>query len=252
MGVDLTSGPAVPLRAYLESHRIGDMTRNTDLVYPGFQRAAPAVGKPRDDVSSDLPYELWDIQPGTDLVLGDAKRYFGNEYFHVLAIESIGDATHRAYVCDGRYNIFRESDKSGTYVSAFNTSEGATKGLTGPDLAGIKLWRIEYADGTTAAGGSSITQAIYPQKGTRPAPQSDVFAGWQIIGANSEGLWGSKDFPDSTPGGLGRGKDYQNLYLQCLDKMPHDTAQRQAIYQNELDAAPAPELAAPGWPTNIA
>lgn len=34
-GINLLSGPAVPLRAYLESHRIGDMTRNTDLVYPG-------------------------------------------------------------------------------------------------------------------------------------------------------------------------------------------------------------------------
>lgn len=251
-GVDLTSGPAVPLRAYLESHRIGDMTRNTDLVYPGFQRAVPAVGKPRDDDSSDLPYELWDIQPATDLVLSDAKRYFGNEYFHVLSIESIEDGTYRAYVCDGRYNIFRDGEEAGTYVSAFSTSEGVTQGLTGPDLVGIKLWRIEYTDRKTADGASSITQSIYPQRGSSPAPRSDLFAGWHITGANSDGLWGPKDFPDSTPGGWGRGTEYQNLYLQCLDKMPHDTAQRQAIYASKLDAAPAPEPAVPGWPANIA
>ncbi|MGV0812044.1 hypothetical protein ABQF34_08800 [Mycolicibacterium boenickei] len=247
MGVDLTTGPAVPLRAYLESHRIGDMTRNADLVYPGFQRAVPAVGKPRDDDSSDLPYELWSIQPATDLVLGEAQRYYGNEYFHVLAIESIDDRTHRAYVCDGRYNIFRDSDTPGKYVSAFSTSEGVTEDLTGPDLAGIKLWRIEYAD-QTAAGASSITQSISPQKGSSPAPRSDMFAGWQITGANNDGLWGPNDFPDSTPGGWGRGEEYQRLYLRCLDKMPHDTSQRQTIYSSELDAPPVPEPAVPGWP----
>lgn len=251
MGVELTSGPAVPLRAYLESHRIGDMTRNTDLVYPGFERAVPVAGKPRDDDSSDLPYERWDIQPATDLVLGDAQRYYGNEYFHVLSIESIADGAYRANVCDGRYNIFRDSETPGKYVSAFNTSEGITKGLTGPDLAGIKLWRIEYTDRRTDAGASSITQSIYPQKGSNPAPASDMFVGWHFTGANSDGLWGPNDFPDSTPGGWGRGKEYQQLYLQCLDKMPHNTAQRDAIYASKLDSAPDPEPAVPGWPGYI-
>ena len=48
-GVDLVSGPAVPLRAYLESYRIAQLTKDIGAAYPGFDRAVPPLPPPHSD-----------------------------------------------------------------------------------------------------------------------------------------------------------------------------------------------------------
>lgn len=40
-GIDLVSGPAVPLRAYVESWRVVLMESNMGAAYPGFEAAVP-------------------------------------------------------------------------------------------------------------------------------------------------------------------------------------------------------------------
>lgn len=40
-GIDLLSGPAVPLRAYLESYRLAYFTVGINAAYPGFEHAVP-------------------------------------------------------------------------------------------------------------------------------------------------------------------------------------------------------------------
>lgn len=243
--VDLLSGPAVPLRAYLESHRIGDMTGDARDAYPGFARAVPHSGKPRDDSRSDLPKELWNIQPATDF-LGvtpmsiPSRAFYGNEYFHVLELKPISEGRYRAFVCDGRYNIFHDPESTGTLTSLFSEWE------PGPDqeLSTVRLWRVEFTDHSTPPMADAPAAVVEPQDGPSPAPLDDVFGPWQITGATDLSTWGPSS-PHSYDG-------WQERRKQCLDKMPHDAAKRQVIYTSRLDAPPAFEPAVPGWPGDAA
>lgn len=245
-GIDLLSGPAIPLRAYLESHRIGDMTGDAQDAYPGFARAVPHPGKPRDDSRADLPYQLWDIQPGTDfpaltLVPLPPHPFYGNEYFHVLELSPLSDGSgYRAYVCDGRYNIFHDPENTGTFQPLFPPSASSPD----DEMSKVKVWRVEFTDHPTPPVPDTPVPVTNPQIGVNPAPLGDVFGPWQITGANSIGSWG--------PRGSGTYDGWDALRQQCRDKMPHDAAQRQAIYASELDTPPAPEPAVPGWPDDAA
>lgn len=244
-GIDLLLGPAVPLRAYLESHRIGDMTFDADNVYPGFKRAVPQVGKPIDKSTSDLPFELWSIQPFTDsaLVFERPTAFYGNEYFHILELTPIQSGGYRAYVCDGLYGIFHQGEKPNSYVPLF----APTEDYPDPDLdnAAINVWRVEFTDHPIPPDQHAPPMVTVPQKGPNPAPLGDVFGPWHITGASPNTSWGPTDGPGPDP-------RYRELRQRCLDRMPHDAAQRQALYTSQLDTAPTAEPAAPGWPGNTA
>jgi hypothetical protein len=92
-GIDLLSGPAVPLRAYLESYRVAEFTLDINETYPGFQRAVPP--QPSDRLRA--PYQMRDIRPDTEphLAFGPPGRFYGNEYFHILELTPIA-------TCDAR------------------------------------------------------------------------------------------------------------------------------------------------------
>lgn len=240
--IDLLSGAAVPLRAYLESHRIGDMTFDADNVYPGFKRAVPEMGKPIDKSTSNLPFELWYIQPATDAEFAfiQPMPFYGNEYFHILELTRI-ETGYRAYVCDGQYKVFRQGDSPDTYVPVF----APTEKYPDPDLdnAAIRVWRIEFTDRPTASDPNAPPTVTAPQKGPNPAPLGDVFGPWRITGASPNTSWGPRAELDPR---------YQDLRQQCLDRMPHEAAQRQAFYTSQLDTPPPAEPAVPGWPGNTA
>ncbi|WP_051289168.1 hypothetical protein [Mycobacterium sp. URHD0025] len=244
-GIDLVSGPAVPLRAYLESHRIGDMTADARDAYPGFARAVPHPGKPRDASRSDLPYELWNIQPGTEfpaltLMPVAPHPFYGNEYFHILELTPTENgAGYRAYVCDGRYNIFRDAENTGTFEPLL------PRGDSPDEEPAIRLWRVEFTDHPNPPVPDAPAAVTTPQKGPNPAPLSDVFGPWQITGANSIGSWGPRRSEHTYDG-------WKEREQQCRAKMPHDAAQRQAIYASKLDTPPGPEPAVPGWPDDVA
>ncbi|BCI54527.1 hypothetical protein NIIDNTM18_38050 [Mycolicibacterium litorale] len=66
--------------------------------------------------------EVWDAYPDYEPDLA-GQRIFGNEYFHLLELQPI-DGGYRAYVCDGRYNLFVEKKGETTYQTTEGTFFG--------------------------------------------------------------------------------------------------------------------------------
>ncbi|KUI06043.1 hypothetical protein [Mycobacterium sp. IS-3022] len=223
------------------------MTFDADNVYPGFERAVPRVSKPIGESTSDLPFELWFIQPATDssLAFKQPMRFYGTEYFHILEIKEI-DGGYRAYVCDGLYGTFRDGDNPGTYQPIYTLKDNTP---TQDDNA-VKVWRVEFTDHPTPPDPDAPPIVTVPQKGPNPAPLGDVFGPWHITGANPYTSWGPTVGPDARHSGPD--ERYLRLRQQCLERMPHDAAQRRAFYTSQLDSAPSAEPAVPGWPGNTA
>lgn len=241
-GIDLTLGPAVFLRAYLESHRVGDMTINPDNVYPGFHRAVPPVGMSLDETTTDLPLQLVDIQPATEpmYALAPPSRFYGNEYFHILQLDTLNTGTFRAYVCDGMYDIFRQGPSPDSYSPIY----APTPTSSDPDRWATKVWRIEFSDQPTPAAPQSPPNVSSPQKGPNPAPSDDVFGTWKLTGASVTGWWG----PIGGPPEARPDDAYEQRVQQCRDVMPHTLAQRESIYPSHPTTPPSAEPAVPGWP----
>lgn len=246
-GIDLLIGPAVPVRAYLESFRTGFMTRSSTNTYPGFQRAVPELPDPRagDDEYRKwdyLPFELKWLIPAIDkhINFGDGP-FFGNEYFHVMELSPLADG-YLAYVCDGKYNIFHPAiGHSGMYASVLDYPSGKNDPQQREEDA-VTLWRIEFKNGD---GGNGSMQS---QEGTNPAPTGNVFGHWKITGASQGNYWGDLDNTTHTP----RDPDYIQQLQRCRDIMPHNVDQRAQILMSVLDTPPQAEPAVPGWPGSTA
>ena len=233
-GVDLVSGPAVPLRAYLESYRIGQLTGEIGDAYPGFDRAVPELPAP----NSDAPAQLEAIRPAPGAEqFGPPGPFFGNEFFHILEITPV-ESGYRAYVCDGLYKIFREGEEPGKYVSVVKYASNH-RGLN--DVNGMKVWRVEFTDSPPAAGAPAM---VTDQRGPNPAPAGDVFGPWRITGANDV-IWGPMVNREST---ADERVDGTQRLSQCSDLLPHWRTERDANISALLDTPPAPEPASPGWP----
>lgn len=237
-GVDLASGPAVPLRAYLESYRITQLTDDSGAAYPGFARAVPEA-LPRNSKAS-TQNELVDIRPSPDTEpFGPPGSFYGNEFFHILELTPIGGG-YRAYVCDGLYGIFREGEEKGQYESVVGYQHDSRAGLG--DVEGMKVWRVEFTDSSPAADAPAmVTDA---QRGPNPAPTGDVFGPWRITGASDEN-WGTLINREST---ADEQVDGAQRLSQCSDLLPHWRTERAAIIERVLDTPPSAEPASPGWP----
>jgi hypothetical protein len=245
-GIDLLTGPAVPVRAYLESYRTGFMTKSSANTYPGFQRAIPELPDPRTGRAEyrqwdHLPFELKWLMPAIDKDINFRDGpFFGNEYFHIMELSPLADG-YLAYVCDGIYNIFRPAiGRPGKYSSVKDSPANRT--VQEREEGAVKLWRIEFknSDGGT---GSTRTQA-----GKNPAPIGDVFGNWKITGASSDNYWGDLENTTHTP----RDPDYVQRLQQCRDIMPHNTEERAKILTSVLDSPPQADPAVPGWPGSAA
>ena len=239
-GIDLVSGPAVPLRAYLESYRIGQLTGDIGATYPGFDRAVPELPAP----NSDAPAQLGVIRPAPGAEqFGPPGPFFGNEFFHILEITPL-EKGYRAYVCDGLYKIFREGDERereerGKYVSVVKYASNH-RGLN--DVNGMKVWRVEFTDTPPAADAPAMVAG--EQRGPSPAPAGDVFGPWRITGA-SDFAWGTDINRESTSD---ERMDGARRISQCSDLLPHWRTERDANIKSVLDTPPTPEPASPGWP----
>lgn len=233
-GVDLLSGPAVPLRAYLESYRIAQFTGDIGTAYPGFDRAVPELPARKPDP----PAQLEAIRPPPDVErFGPPGPFYGNEFFHVLEITPVEDG-YRAYVCDGLYKILREGDERGKYVSVVKYAASHT-GLS--DVNGMKVWRVEFTDSSPAADAPA---KVTEQSGANPAPAGDVFGPWRITGA-SDIAWGTNMSHEST---ADERIDGARRISQCSDALPHWRTERDANIAAVLDTPPSAEPASPGWP----
>lgn len=187
-----------------------------------------------------MPFELKWMIPGSDKYLdfGDGP-FFGNQYFHVLELSPLADG-YLAYVCDGKYNIFRPAvEHPGKYSSI---ADSPKRTLQEREESAVKLWRIELKKS------SSGVASAQPQDGKSPAPIDDVFGDWKIIGASQDNYWGSLKNTTHTP----RDPDYVQRRHQCRDSMPHNVDERAQILTSVLDTPPQAEPAVPGWPGSTA
>ncbi|WP_131824633.1 hypothetical protein [Mycobacteroides abscessus] len=156
-GIDMLTGPAVPIRAYLESWFIGFVTGTpSQNLYPGFDRAVPVKFRP-GEASSILP-----------------GPYSGNDNLHILEITPV-DNGYSAYVCEGRYDVFSPSR------DAPEVYEG---GLVSFDII---VWKVDVK-----RTGEKENPEL--QTGPLPAPADDVFNGWSVDMAEAgyKTIWGKK------------------------------------------------------------
>ncbi|MET0996572.1 MAG: hypothetical protein ABWY20_22020 [Mycobacterium sp.] len=229
-GVDLLTGPAVPLRAFLESFRVGDFTKDLDGPDPGFSSYPgflDAVTRPTG-VEGPIPFQITHAWPFPGSNSADEPSY-GNEYFHVLKLDPI-DGGYRAYVCDGQYNVLRRDRKTPKYVSILGSSDRYSV---------AKVWRVELR-GPVPAGPGAV-----PQQGPNPAPIDDVFGDGQIT-ASDHGVWGMSGSLESRSAG----PIANELHARCLGLMPHSPAEQVALADSEHDSPPTAEPAVPGWPAS--
>lgn len=235
-GIDLVTGPAVPLRAYVESYRVAQFTADFGAAYPGFDRAVPPASTP--PFSSSTPAQLVSIRPVLDAEpFGPAGAFYGNEYFHVLELTQIENG-YRAYVCDGLYKIFREGQQHETFESVVGY-EGRT-GLN--DVDGLKVWRVEFTD--TPVDPNDPAMVSTAQNGPNPAPVDDVFGPWRITGAGDY-QWGTPITREFT---ADQTVDGERRLSKCADRMPANRERREAYFSSALDTPPTTDPAEPGWP----
>jgi hypothetical protein len=230
-GIDLLTGPAVPLRAFVESYWVGVDTSDVDshvapkfASYPGFLNA---VAQPTG-AEGTIPYQVTYAWPFPGMTYSGEPLY-GTEYLHVLTLDPI-DGGYRAYVCDGRYNTFFHDRSTNRYTSVVRWSND--------DDSLVQLWRVEMRTGSSAPPG-----ATQQPKGPNPAPLGDVFGDWRITASNM-GLWGMRNSPES--------HEYRPIaalqHQRCLGLMPHPADQRASMSRREFGSPPPFEPAVPGWP----
>lgn len=237
-GIDITTGPAMIVRAYLESYDVAEMTSDPNNVYPGFDRATPE-NQPR---VGNYEYQLIGIRPFSLPVpeAGNkaAAAQFGYEAFHFLELTPSANG-FRAIVCSGSYANFVKSDtREGQFVSVAadpNTAQPRRPGFTG-----VYAHQIELAKGDPRVGSDAPPGPSVPQAGPEPAPNNDVFGDWFITGAGLS-HWGPVNGPNPLR---------PDLDDRCARAMPQGQAERLQILTGFKDQPPAHGEAVPGWPKN--
>ena len=252
-GLDLVSGQAVPLRAYLESWRVIFYTADLDAGYPGFLRATPELLERGSPEWVKMPVAQRQIRGYRGKPAHDDpdQRFVGNEDLHILRLDPL-DTGFRAFVCDATYGVFEQPAGSTQFKPLnFDISTGSQK----PDIHNMAVWRIELSNGDPRVGATPPGAPTAPQRGPLPAPRDDVFGPWFVTGAEHVNFWSDSDFPGLTPGSA---EDNQRTHealtaenemrQQCLDRYPLDPAQRANRATTALDTPPPVEPALPGWP----
>lgn len=158
-GIDLTTGIAVPIRAYIESFTIGYLTQtHSSQLYPGFDQAVAAGTQ--DNLIRPEQVKKTDYYK--------KAPFFGNGYFHVLEVKPT-PAGYAAAVCEGLYNVrYAAPDRPGKYYAL-------------PSPTSVSFIEL------SKRGDNDVKM---PQKGSLPAPVGDVFSGWHIDAVtNGLGDW---------------------------------------------------------------
>lgn len=235
-GIDLLRGPAVPIRAYLESYYIASSTLDLDDVYPGFVRATPQ----NDQLDGHYLAQLARIRPlnGVNSSPAEAVPRFGYMPMHILSIEPI-DSGLRAIVCQGDYATYvRSTVRPDKYVSV--SAEPNTAQVEGTD-PGVVVHRIELTDRHPLTSEAPSVDVSSLQQGPAPAPHEDVFGKWFFTGSSSS-YWGPIDVPapESFPS--------PELRKQCGDVMPEPSATRLEMMTGFKDHPAAAGIPVPGWP----
>jgi hypothetical protein len=216
-GIDLLTGTAVPVRAYLESRELAQYTGNLDDAYPGFTRAVPPDEPP---VPSNPA--AWARRP--DLDRPSTSPLVGNIRFHIRSVERSGRNV-TVTVCSYRYGV-AERQADGAFAARVAGGPLETRGIFG-----IQLLLVAPADESKSA--------LPPQTGPEPAPSVDVFGDWQVTGFLTSSAGSSKT----------QWPNYATDQATCVEKAP-DAPERRAFLVNgehprsEFPTSPP----SPGWP----
>jgi hypothetical protein len=237
-GIDVTRGPAMVVRAYMEAYNTAWFTLNPDNVFPGFRRATPENQVPE----GDFLWQLVHIRPlgrGYTKTAKDARPHFGYDALHFLELTPIGNG-YRAIVCRGEYAHFVESTaRPGKFVSiGVNPDTGQ---LYRAVDKGVYPHQIELTQHDPRVGPNPPANVTAPQHGPAPAPDQDVFGNWFFTGASSS-YWG--------PGDDRKSAEFPSpeLTQRCEAAMPVPEAERLAMMTGFKDRPPPHGRAEPGWP----
>lgn len=250
-GIDLSSGQAVPLRAYLESWLViaytgGDVNNG----YPGYQQATPASLPIGSVAFNALPMQQQMIRAfeGGD---GDSgERIVGNQELHILSIEPTLSG-FRSTVCNSTFAVYRKKSGAETTLTPLRLA-----GISSPDRAdpaNMAVWRIEFSDHDPRR----TTQAApeQPQVGPLPAPLEDVFGPWFVTGSGPLSFWWAADDPgvtDKSPQArslrdAARQRE-DSLRERCLERYRLSPDERIHAATTLIHTVPQVEPAEPGWP----
>ncbi|WP_241474096.1 hypothetical protein [Mycolicibacterium neoaurum] len=216
--IDLVSGPAVAIRAYIESWVDAQTMGSLDYTYPGFETA---VQKPSGQSDSS---------PLTVGLIPDADRaplidpVFGNNRFRISHIVTNGES-RTAFLCNFRYGLAHRQDNGAfrSVASQFRDDDGIDPMLV------ILAKRSDTADN------------LPDQAGPEPAPANDVFGDWKITGfVNGFGLSGSS---------VAEWPTFHQDNQTCIDQAPDDPARRAFLTSGDHPRSDFPTSPpVPGWP----
>lgn len=212
--IDLLTGAAVPLRAYLESRLIAQYTGDIDNAYTGFTQAVPVDEPSGPDISA------WARRPPVDTPA--TSPLVGNTRFLVQSIRSAGDAVV-ATVCNYIYGLAKAQGDSYTSLVGWSPDPGR----------GVVTMRV------TLTNTDQSPPALPPQMGPAAAPSEDVFSGWQIVGFLTASTGAvERDWPT-----FAEDRD------RCVANAPDPLQRRANLLKGEHPRADFPTLPPePGWP----
>lgn len=169
-GISLTEGPAVAVRAYIESYDRALFAQDEQAAYHGFDRVVAAnEGDIRSPTGLRRPY--------TRFLAMEAPRTVGPEHLHIQRITRSGDRTEAIVCNDVRRlsQIFDNDWRGATYRSI--STDGLLE-LYGSIGTGFPL-RMSVSVMRIVMTGTSQPNSI-AQHGDNDFPQGDVFGDWSI------------------------------------------------------------------------
>ncbi|BBZ73657.1 hypothetical protein MPRS_47500 [Mycobacterium paraseoulense] len=215
-GIDLTTGPAVVVRAYTESYLLASVTGDEKFLYPGFGQSVDPNKSIDNPTGSRFRWPKTDRRP--------ENPWVGTEQAHILSIATSGrDVT--VVACE--------------YL--FGTAQPHGRGYTPnigqpPPDSGIDPMRITMT--APAATGPQMPA----QQGPAKAPSTDVFGGWRIT-SHQGGYFAEYGLASEWPG-IAQDTD------ACRAKAPpHPELVRGGEYpRSDFPTLPP----SPGWPATSA
>lgn len=217
-GLDLTTGVAVPVRAYVESRWLSQSQGSLDYGYPGFLEATPPNAE-------GPPFGANFRRPEADNQV--QNPFIGNETFRITAVRQEGRNV-TATVCRYSYTVATKND-DGSYSSVASRQSGEPRG--------IEVNRV------LLAAPVDREQPQPAQKGPEAAPSGDVFAGWSIEGYQDA-------FFKQDPGFASAWPTYDADLTACVDAAPDPPERRAFLSEGDHPREDFPTSApSPGWPT---
>ena len=221
-GIDLLTGIAIPVRAYIESFQLAQFTQNANDLYPGFDHAV--LPNEPDSLNEFAQDRRPTFKPGSG-----SLAMVGNLRFHLTAVDQ-SESGATATVC--QYN----------YGAAAKSGDNYRSLTGGPNLGPDESEGLFAIRVTLSAPSLNSTTDLPPQQGPAPAPSGDVFGNWQITGRLTSSSVNSATESAQWP-------TYQDDLATCVAKAPDPPERRAFLIEGEHPRSDFPTSPAnPGWP----